>query len=284
MRVVAGPSSQMLAAKVARAGGFSMVPAEYERFPDGEGYLRVCEDVAGDDVAIVQTIGCDCDLVSLLQLIDACEDAARLVAVIPYMGYARQDRRFKQGEPISARAVARCIGADHVVLVNVHNERVLDYFVCDVCCLDAAPVLAGHIVQMGLDDPLFVAPDDGAIEIARAAAQAVGAQHDHLEKKRLSPEHVEMAPKHLDVEGRHVVLIDDIISTGGTMTTAIGMLTEQGASRVYVACVHPVFVKNAIVRLFAAGAGDIVFTDTIEGRGGVVSVAPLIARHLREMR
>lgn len=284
MKVVAGPSSQMLAAKVARAGGFSMVPTEYERFPDGEGYLRVCESVAGDDVAIVQTIGCDGDLVSLLQLIDACEDAARLVAVVPYMGYARQDRRFRDGEPISARAVARCIGADEVVLVNVHNERVLDYFVCDVCSLDAAPSLAGHVVQMGLDDLLFVAPDDGAIEIARAAAQAVGAQHDHLEKRRLSPEHVEMAPKRMDVEGRHVVLIDDIISTGGTMATAIGMLTEQGAARVDVACVHPVFVKNAIVRLFSAGAGDIVFTDTIEGRGGVVSVAPLIAQCLREMQ
>jgi len=284
MKLVAGPSSQLLAARVARTGGFSLVPMEYERFPDGEGYVRLCEDITGKDVAVVQTVRCDHDLVSLLQLIDACEEASKLVVVVPYMGYARQDRRFKQGEPISSRAVARCIHSDVVVLINVHNEKVLDYFNCDVRSLDAAPVLAAHIAQMHLEDVVFIAPDEGALELAKVAAGAIGASYDHLEKKRLSPDSVVIAPKSVDVEGRQVVLIDDIVSTGGTMAEAIEMLLGQGASGVHVACVHPVFVKNAVVRLFTAGVETLVFTDTIEAHGGGASVAPLIARELRMVK
>ena len=284
MKLVAGPSSQLLAARIARTGGFSLVPMEYERFPDGEGYVRVCEDITGRDVAVVQTVRCDQDMVSLLQLIDACEEASKLLVVMPYMGYARQDRRFKQGEPISSRAVARCIHSDVVMLINVHNERVLDYFNCDVHSLDASSALAAHIAGMGIEDAVFIAPDGGAVELAKVAAGAIGASYDHLEKKRLSPDSVVIAPKSVDVEGRQVVLIDDIVSTGGTMAGAIEMLLEQGASGVHVACVHPVFVKNAVVRLFVAGAEKLVFTDTIEAHGGSVSVAPLIARELRMIK
>lgn len=281
MKLVAGPSSQLLTARMARAGGMHLVPMEYAVFPDGESYVRLGEDVAGEDVAVVQTVRSDHDLVSLLQLIDACEEASRLVVVMPYMGYARQDRRFRSGEPISSRAVAGCIHSDAVVLVNVHNERVLDYFKCDVHCLDAAPLLSSHIAAEGIEGAVFIAPDDGAIELARAAAEAVGASYDYLEKTRLSPEEVEIAPKSVDVEGRQVVLIDDIVSTGGTMAVATEMLLREGASGVRVACVHPVFVKNAVIRLFTAGIEELVFTDTIDAHGAGVSVAPLLAHEVR---
>jgi len=280
MIVVPGPSSQSLSCRVGREGNFEVVDMEYSRFPDGESYLRVCEEVENKDVAIVQSTRFDHEFVSLLQLIDACESAHRIIVVIPYMGYARQDRQFKAGEPISSRAIARSIEADEVVLINVHSELVMDYFVCDVTNLDASRLLGEYFSRMDLSDPLFVAPDEGAISLAEEAATILHTDYSYFRKKRISPEEV-ITSGDMDVKGRDVVLIDDIISTGGTMVEAIQKLRGGGARSVYVSCIHPVFVRNAILRLYRAGAEEIVFTDTIENSQYKVSVAPIIARHLR---
>ena len=282
MRIIGGPASQLLASRVAREMNIEPTLCEFNRFPDGEVYTRI-QELEIEDVTIIQSTTTDSDLVALLQLIDACEDCPSINVVIPYMGYARQDKKFKPGESISARAIARTIKADRVFTVNVHESSVLDYFNADTFDLDASHLIGYYVNSIGLQDPLIVAPDAGAIELAKSAALDVGVDFDHLEKKRLSGDTVEIKTKNVDVTDRDVILIDDMIATGGTMAEAIKMLKGQGARDVYIACVHPVLTRNAVLRLYNAGVKDIISTDTIEKAQSCVSVAPIIADALRNL-
>ncbi|MHC1576370.1 MAG: ribose-phosphate diphosphokinase [Methanosarcinaceae archaeon] len=280
MKIIAGPASQLLASRVARE--LDIIPSlcEFNCFPDGELYTRVLDDQI-DDVTIIQSTTTDSDLVALLQLIDACEEAPTINVVIPYMGYARQDKIFKNGEPISARTIARTINADRVFTVNVHESSVLEYFNADTFDLDASHLMGNYIRSLNLSDPLIIAPDAGAMSIVESAASDVGIEHDYLEKTRLSGDTVTIKTKEIDVTGREVVLLDDMIATGGTMAESIKMLREQGAKDVYIACIHPILAKNAILRLYYAGGHEIIATDTIEKAQSQISVAPLIAEAIR---
>jgi ribose-phosphate pyrophosphokinase len=267
----------MLAGRVSEKLKSSLYVSEFKRFPDGELYLRILGDLAGKKVTIIQSTVNDSDFVSLLQLIDACNEASRINVVIPYMGYARQDKIFRQGEPISARAMAGAIKADNVYTLNIHAESILDYFDAKATDLDATPVIGKYINNMGLKNPLIVAPDDGAIGLARNASKNLGLDYDFLEKTRLSGDSVTLKPKNIAVKGRDVIIIDDIISTGGTMAETISLLRSQGTHEVFIACVHPVLSTNAVLKLFKAGVKGIIATDTIDKGVSVVSVAPVIA-------
>ncbi len=282
MNIIGGPASQSLAGRVSEALRANLLVNEFKRFPDGELYTRILGSF-DDDVTIIQSTVTDSDFVSLLQLIDACEDAAKINVIIPYMGYARQDKRFKEGEPISARAIARAIKADTVYTINIHSESILDYFDAKAINLDATPEIGKYIKNMRFKNPLIVAPDDGAIGLARNAAHDLGMDYDFLEKTRLSGEEVIIKPKNIAVDGREVIIIDDIISTGGTMAEAISILRKQGADGVFTACVHPVLSSNAILRLFKSGVRGIIGTDTIDKGVSVVSVAPVIASALKNI-
>ena len=284
MKIVGGPASQLLASRTARALGTEPVLCEFNRFPDGELYLRIADEIKNESVTLIQSTPTDSDLVSLLQLIDACNEAKELNVVIPYMGYSRQDKRFKPGEPISARAVARCINADRVFTVNIHEKSVLGYFPCPAKNLDAAKLLGEYIAGFGLENPILVAPDEGAEGLVKKVSSGLGFDYDHLQKTRLSGDTVTIKTKNIDVTGRHVVLVDDMIATGGTMTESIKMLKDQGAVDVYLACVHPVLAKNAVLRLFNAGVKDIIATDTLEKAESILSVAPLIADALKDLQ
>lgn len=284
MKIVGGPASQLLASRTARALGTEPVLCEFNRFPDGELYLRIADEIKNESVILIQSTPTDSDLVSLLQLIDACNEAKELNVVIPYMGYSRQDKRFKPREPISARAVARCINADRVFTVNIHEKSVLGYFPCPAKNLDAAKLLGEYIAGFGLENPILVAPDEGAERLVKKVSSGLGFDYDHLQKTRLSGDTVTIKTKNIDVTGRHVVLVDDMIATGGTMTESIKMLKDQGAVDVYLACVHPVLARNAVLRLFNAGVKDIIATDTLEKAESILSVAPLIADALKDLQ
>jgi len=284
LKIVGGPASQLLASRTARALGTEPVLCEFNRFPDGELYLRIADEIKNESVTLIQSTPTDSDLVSLLQLIDACTEAKELNVVIPYMGYSRQDKRFKPGEPISARAVARCINADRVFTVNIHEKSVLGYFPCPAKNLDAAKLLGEYIAGFGLENPILVAPDEGAEGLVKKVSSGLGFDYDHLQKTRLSGDTVTIKTKNIDVTGRHVVLVDDMIATGGTMTESIKMLKDQGAVDVYLACVHPVLARNAVLRLFNAGVKDIIATDTLEKAESILSVAPLIADALKDLQ
>jgi ribose-phosphate pyrophosphokinase len=280
LNIIGGPASQLLAGRVSDALKSTLLICEFKRFPDGELYTRILDELAGESVTVIQSTVNDSDFVSLLQLIDACSEASQIDVVIPYMGYARQDKQFKRGEPISARVMARAIQADNVFTVNIHNESILDYFDAKATNLDATPMIGEYIKNMKFKNPLIVAPDDGAIALARNASKDLGIDYDFLEKTRLSGESVTIQPKNIAVKGRDVIIIDDIISTGGTMAETISLLKKQGAHEVFVACVHPVLSSNAVLKLFKAGVKGIIATDTIDKGVSVVSVAPVIAEAL----
>jgi ribose-phosphate pyrophosphokinase len=275
--IVSGPSSQVLAGRVARTLGCHLADTEFSTFPDGERYLRVPGIDSCDHVVIVQSTPTDSDYISLLQLIDACDISDRIDVIIPYFGYARQDKRFKDGESVSARALAHAITANRVFTVNIHNPDVLPYFDAPATSINAAPVVGEYIAAMKLTDPMIIAPDEGALDLVRSTSENLGVGFDYMEKTRISGDEVSIKTKEPDVSGRDVVILDDIISTGGTIVETTLLLKENGANRVFAACIHPVLVRNAVLRIFAAGVEGIIATDTLDKSVSVVTVAQLIA-------
>jgi ribose-phosphate pyrophosphokinase len=287
--IVSGRSSQSLAAALAADLGESLADIQRVRFPDGE--IRVGVDLdgshidAGERAILVAATTTHDAFVEALELQDALGEAgvAEITTVLPYMGYARQDRAFEPGQPVTARAVARAIasGTDRVIVVNPHEEAITEFF--DVSCttVDAASRLA--IPLPDLADPVFFAPDAGATALAETVRDAYGTGAvDYFEKIRQSGEEIEISPHDTDVRGRDVVLVDDIVATGATMAETISILGERGAGRVFATCVHPVLAGNAYTQLVRAGVEAVYGTDTIERPVSAVSAAPAIACALRE--
>lgn len=277
--LVPGASSQALTAALASELGESISAVEYDRFPDGE-TLAAVPDFDADEATIVASTVSNDAYIELLQLQDAVREAVatEVTTVIPYMGYARQDKAFEPGHPVSARAVARAVSTttDRVVLVNPHEDAVADFFDVPVDIVDAAGQLAEPLPS--LDDPLFLSPDSGAISIAETVRDAYGAgETDYFEKVRHSGTEVEITPSDADFEGRDVVITDDIIATGTTMSKAVSVLADGGAKRVFCATVHPLLARNARTKLCRAGIERVIGTDTIERDVSDVSVAPIVA-------
>jgi len=279
--LVPGTASQSLSAALAAELDEALAPVEFERFPDGELLARAPLEDADRAVVVAATTSSD-TLIELLQLQDAASrQVDEVVTVLPYMGYARQDRAFEEGDPVSARAVARAVsaGTDRVLTVTPHEPDIAECF--DVPCevVDAAGRLAEPLPD-DLADPLFLAPDEAAESLAATVRNAHGTgETDHFGKSRISDTEVEMAPNEVDIAGRDVVLVDDIVATGSTMSEAIGHIRGD-ANRVYVTCVHPMLAGSARTRLARAGVGAVHGTDTIERAESSVSVAPVIAAHL----
>ncbi len=283
MRVIAGSASARLGGALADLIGSPPVRTEIRQFPDGEVYLRLDEAVAGEDVAVVQTTYPNDRLIELFLLQEAARagGARSVVAVVPYFAYSRQDVAFRPGEVVSARAIAELVSlkADRVITVDPHKEHVLGFFRVPAAGVTAVPALAERLRVEGVD--IVLAPDKGALDRARLAAKHLGVDHDYLEKTRVSGTEVRVAPKSLDVRGKRVAIVDDIISTGGTIATAAGELRAQGASRVVAACTHGLFLNEAAARLRKAGCDAVIASDTIEGLASVVSAASAVASALR---
>ena len=281
MKVICTEQSQVLATRVARALKTTVVDVKYSRFPDGEQYLLAGE--IDDEMVIVGSVVDNDSLVQLMLLVDACDRATNRL-VLPYMAYARQDKRFKNGEPVSSRVVARALsqGVSEVITVNIHEKEVLKSFAVPARNLSLAKDIGSYIRTLHLDNPLILAPDEGAMAFAEQVASADGWEYDHLEKTLLSGVDVKMAPRQLSAQSRSVVIVDDIISTGGTIATAAGMLYQQGAKDVFAACVHGVFTGGAYVRLMATGIRDVICSDTIERSCSRISAAGQIADALRK--
>jgi len=281
--IIGGPASQLLAGRVAAILNDRLALCDYSTFPDGESYARVVTELE-DEVVIIQSTSTNQDLVYLLQLLDICQ-GRKVSLVIPYFGYARQDKVFKSGEPITARAVITALNPfledGRVFLVNVHASSIISHFRCQAKNLDATTLLAEKIGSMGLKDVVVISPDKGAMAMAKMAASHLGAAYDYLQKTRLSGTQVSIAPKDVEVADRDVVIFDDMIATGGTIAEAVSLLRQQGARRVYLAAVHPVLSGSAVLKLYHAGVKAVLATDTLDKGVSSVSVAPLIAEALR---
>lgn len=285
MKIIGGPSSQALACRV--AAGLNVIPTitDFIRFPDNEQYVQIKESVTNEEVVLIQSTTTDSDLVALLQLLDACESAKKITVVIPYMGYARQDKKFKDGEAISARAMAKTVTAtnlDKIYTINLHEKSILNYFLHPAEDLDASKLIAEYAASLGLERPLLIAPDKGVCDMVKNMAAGLNLDWDVFDKTRLAGDQVVMADKKMDIVGRDVIIVDDMIATGGTMAEAVSILDKNGARDVYVACIHPVLTRNAVLRLSNAGVKDIMATDTIEKVQSRISTAPIIIEALKK--
>ena len=251
MIIVAGSSSRDLAKEMASILGCKYVQAASTRFPDGECYTRIDEESLDDDVVIVQNTYPNDNLIEMFLLQDAVHrmGAKKVTLVIPYFGYARQDRVFKPGEPESAKVMCRHLnmGCDRVITIDIHKEAVLDHFDCPHVDLKAASVIADYFKDSKID--LVLSPDIGAAGRAKDVGERMGVPYDHLEKTRLSGVDVRIAPAKMDCTGKRILIVDDMISTGGTIIAAAQALKDAGAVSVSVACTHGVFVNNALERI-----------------------------------
>jgi ribose-phosphate pyrophosphokinase len=284
--IIGGSASQNLAAQIAREINEPLCPLETHKFPDGERYVRIKGDL-DKNVVVVQSTGYpqDENLLELFLILKTLQelDIDSLRVVIPYFGYGRQEKSFNQGEAISASVIASLIefcGATEVISVNLHEEGIRNLFNIPTNNLSAMPSIADHISRF-IEDPLILAPDHGALGFAKSIGEILGCDADYLEKRRLSPEKVETMTKSLNVKGRDVVIIDDIISTGGTIVNAAQMLKKNGASNIIVSCVHPILVDDALLKIFAAGADKVVGTNTLKSEVSEISVAKLVAKTLK---
>ena len=281
--IIPGSASQTLAAALARETGRSLVAVDRRRFPDGEQLVTLGEEPDGPAVVVASTVS-DATFVELLLLQDAAREAGAspVTTVVPYLGYARQDRQFEPGQPISVRAMARAIasGTDRVITVDPHEPSVLDRFGVPARAVSGAASLATAL-PTDLTDPLFVGPDEGARELVGAVRDRYGTGTvSVLVKTRRSDREVEIDVRDVSAADRDVVLVDDIIATGGTMSEAVTALSDRGAERVFATCVHPLLADAAYADLSRAGVAAILGTDTIERPVSRTSVAPVIAEAL----
>jgi ribose-phosphate pyrophosphokinase len=283
--IVSGSTAQTFAAALADATGRALAEVAYDRFPDGEIQAAVPGFDSDEAVVVASTTTAEAHL-ECLQLQDAVREAGAndVTTVLPYMGYARQDEAFRAGEPVSARAVARAVstGTDRVLTVNPHEPAVCDFFDVPATAVDAAGRLAAPL-PADLADPLFCSPDEGAIELATTVRNAYGGgETDHFVKDRdYETGEVSVEPSDTAVDGRDVVLVDDIVATGSTMSEAIAAIQDRGVERVFVTCVHPMLAADARTKLARAGAAAVYGTDTVERPASEVSAAPAVAESLR---
>ncbi len=285
--IVSGSSCQVLSREICDELQAELAMVECKRFPDGELYLRVDSDVKGRDVAVVQSTSKpqDSNLFELLSLLETLkrEGAREVTAVVPYFGYGRQDRSFAPGEAVTSKVIAELISkyADRFISLNLHKSAILDYFDIEAIEGDATPAIAEYYAALGVENAVIISPDKGAARLAKALAEHLGVEFDYLEKNRLGPGKVEIKPKNMPVEGKNVIIYDDIIDSGGSMAEAIKILLKQGAENVLTSCIHPVLSNNAMTRLFTSGVADLVATNTIPSQISFITVSGVISRMLK---
>lgn len=290
--IIAGRGSLRLGASVAAELGGKLVPVTVDQFPDGELSVEIREPVRGRIVFLIQSTGPHVNdrLIELLLLADACRRAAakRIVALVPYFGYARSDRRLGRRGPVSARAAAVTMtsaGIDHVVTLDIHAPQIEGFFDVPVDNLTAVPLLCDALRERAGAEGVVVSPDLGAVRLAVDYGKRLGLPSAICHKERVSSTEVRVARIIGDVGGRQCVIIDDMITTGGTIAECARALEAAGArTPVTVAATHGVLVEGARDRLTAAGVAHLIVTDSVESMDGttppttVCSVAPLFAR------
>jgi len=292
--IFTGNANPVLAAEIAQHLGTQLGSAHVGRFSDGEVTVEIGQNVRARDVFIIQSTCAPTNenLMELIIMVDALKraSAARISAVIPYFGYARQDRRPRSSRvPISAKVVAnmlQAVGVSRVLTMDLHADQIQGFFDIPVDNIYASPVLLGDLRQKNYDDLLVVSPDVGGVVRARALAKQLGCDMAIIDKRRPKANVSEVMHVIGDIEGRNCVIMDDMIDTAGTLVKAAEVLKERGAKNVYAYCTHPIFSGPAIDRIAKGEALDeVVVTNTIPLSQAAqacpkirqLSVAPLMA-------
>ena len=290
MKIISGPASKDLAEAVSTLTGYQNVPVVTKIFPDGESYIRIDGDIQNEEVAIIQTTCPPMQDSRLLQLAFLADSARRagaikVTAIVPYLAYARQDKMFLAGEGISIETIARmlkAVGTDELLTVNIHSEHSLTQFPLPTKTVSAIPLIADYFIKKGYKGAYALSPDKGAMYIAQQAQAVLGGDAGHLNKTRdrYTGQTVQTA-ECLNIKDKNVIILDDIISTGGTIVGAAKILREKGAKHVLCGCVHGLLIGNAEKRILDAGVEEIVGTDSVPGAVSKVSLAPLISQTLK---
>jgi ribose-phosphate pyrophosphokinase len=298
MKIFTGNANPALAAKICASLGTTLGAAAVEPFSDGEIRLQILENVRGADAFVVQPTCTPVDrhLMELLLMIDALRRASaeRITAVLPYYGYARQDRKDKPRMPISARLIANLIqraGADRVLTLDLHAAQIQGFFDVPVDHLFAAPVMIEYFDSIGRRDLTIVSPDAGGVERARAFAKHMNAPLAIIDKRRTDVNVAEVMHIIGDVEGRHCLIVDDLIDTAGTLVKGAEALMKQGALSVIACATHAVLSGPAVERIEESQVQEVVVTNSIplredavrSGRIKTLSVAPLLARAIQSI-
>ncbi|HKZ81205.1 MAG TPA: ribose-phosphate pyrophosphokinase [Pyrinomonadaceae bacterium] len=293
----AGSGNPELAEAVGREVGVSLGARVIERFPDGETFVRLEQPVRGHQVFILQPTGppVNDNLVELLSFVDACRRAAAatIIAVVPYFGYARQDKRHGHREPVTASMVAyllQAVGANHVVTVDLHAAQIEGFFHIPVDCLTAVPTLCEALRPVLPKELIVVSPDEGRVKMATQYAQRLNATVAVLHKRRETATKTRVTHVVGDVRDKACLIIDDMISTGGTIAEAIEALLAAGARpEIVVAATHGPLLESARQKLSQESVRTLLVTDTIAPvirnwpKLQVVTVAPVIASAIRRL-
>lgn len=290
LKIFSGNANPALAEEIAEYLGVTLGEAQVSRFSDGEIQCKINESVRGADVFVVQPTSPPANehLMELLIMIDALRRASarRITAVVPYYGYARQDRKARGRDPIAAKLIANLItvgGARRVMTMDLHAGQIQGFFDIPVDHLPGVPILAEYFQNKNLQDIIVVSPDLGGVTRARALADRMGATIAIIDKRRPEPNVAEIMNIIGDVKDKSIIMIDDIIDTGGTITQGAAALMERGAREVFACCTHPVLSGPAIERLENSVISEVVVTNTIPlppekqfSKVKVLSVAPLL--------
>ncbi|MCZ6696463.1 MAG: ribose-phosphate pyrophosphokinase [Acidobacteria bacterium] len=298
LKIFSGSAHPSLAEEICSHLGIPLGPVALRRFADGEAYCQVLDNVRGADVFIIQPTSppVDSNLMELLLMMDAFKrsSAARITPVLPYYGYARQDRKDKPRVPISAKLVADLVtvaGADRVLCMDLHAPAIQGFFNIPVDHLFAAPVFIEYMAQLNLEDLTVISPDAGGVERARAYAKRLNGALAIIDKRRGEKNVPEVMHVIGDVKGRTCLIVDDIIDTAGTLTGTVRALTEKGARSIYGCFSHGVLSGPAIERIRNSEMELTVVTNTIPlheekkkaGRITVLSVASLLAEAIKRI-
>jgi len=302
LMLFSGRANPELGARIADKIGVDLGPVTLKTFSNGEVYCRYEESIRGADVFIIQPtcgnpatgVNPNDALMELLEMIDAAVGASahRVIAVTPWFGYSRQDKKSAPREPISARLVAHMLeaaGADRVVTMDLHAGQVQGFFSIPVDHMTAVMMLTQYFDDLGLTDLVVVAPDAGRVKLNKKFASKIGAELAILDKERPAQQVAEIGYVIGDVRDKTAIIVDDMIDTAGTLKAAAQTVLDEGAARVYAAATHPVFSGNAYENLASSGFEQVVVTDTIPLRNGapdnvrVLSVADLLTDSIRRI-
>jgi len=282
MITLGGSTSKKLAELVSKRLDSELGLIDSKRFPDGEIYLRLLSDVNHKDCILIETTDSNDALIELFLLLDLLRDfnAKEIHTVVPYLGYSRQDKRFKEGEAFSTKTILKLIDqfSDSILTVNCHfldKEGEFSFEGVRIRNLDAFPLVAEYFKNK-LKGPVLISPDKGALEYAKKASEIINCEFDYLEKTRISDQEVKINTKKLDVSGKDVIILDDMISTGSTIIEATEFIKAQGAKSIHAGCIHGVFSKG--LQQFSGVLDDLVCADTIPTKVSKITVADLISK------
>ncbi len=295
LKIISGTANRKLAEEVSKLLKVPLTPVEIKRFSDGEIYCRILESVRGCDVYIIQPTSADASLhlMELLIMVDALKRSSpeRVTAVIPYFGYARQDKKTKAREPITAKLVANMIqvaGVDRVIMFDLHVAQVQGFFDIPSDNLDMIPKFAEHILDKNLKNIVVVSPDAGGAARARTFAKVLNCPIAIVDKRRPEPNVAKVENVIGDIKNKSAVIVDDIIDTAGSITEAARILVEHGAKEVYALATHGVLSGPAHEKIAKSHLKEVIVTNSIDipkekliSKLKVLSISPLLAEDIK---